>query len=465
MRKRNAKGRPGHGFGVLAALSLAMVLAAGLWLRLGWQSCRAVLTDLAGDAGKLRGFTVSAAVLDGSDRQEIILRDGYLESEYHLDGAPAGKDTALYNVADVSCAVAPQAREALNAGLTASESDGDLWYSGTTREICEMLTLCLPDDTSLRLSLGEVQAAEPLTFYCRDGEEKDFRLGGYSGKEFAWLPYRVAPRPLRLGDAWGVAWGVEAAGLCPGLYRVTASLTEAQVWTLPADGYAGRDPVLCKTTPYGSMEPYYCPKDAQEVLDAFVLGEGVAVLYLDGDGQTCVDLLDAAGQCTERQTFRALEQEPQGVSTVLMPRRSADEAVLFLRSYLEARGEWVGAYLALRVQDGKLALAVQTPVEDGDILLQTECAALNRNGDALLTMRRNVTTAESLYGSSTWNDGYLVEVWPLGGTNAVYRGFLDTGLARDWGYSALAAGQSGYWEPNLLHQTVFFTLPADRGES
>lgn len=464
MCNKQTKRHPGVGLALLGAVSLAVLAAACLWLQMGWRSCQATLVDLAGDADKLMGFTAPAAVLDGTDVQYVTLRDGRLENAYQLDEWAGPLYAESYVWVEEEYAIAPAVRDEVNAELTFYTANGETLCRGTAQAFCQMLTINLPDNTSLRLPLGTVQTTEPVEIRGWADAWLDFASDTMLAETTAASPYRVGQTPLRLGSDWGIAWGVEAGGYRPGLYRVTESLSDTEISALPADGFVGESPVLCTSTPYGSMEPFYCPAEAREVLTAFDLGDGLAMLYLDGEDQLCVDLVDAAGQCTDRLALQAPAHEAQGIGAGLMPRQTTGEAVVLLQSYLSAETRWEGMILALRADGGRLTLAEQTAVADIHILWRTMCAVLNESGTALLTIRSNLTVAESQYGSEPWCSGYLVEVWPLGSTEAVYQGFLDIGLARDGGAVSRLTSPNRLWEPYPLHQTVFLTLAADRGK-
>ena len=65
---------------------------------------------------------------------------------------------------------------------------------------------------------------------------------------------------------------------------------------LPTAEVGDRD-VLCATTEFGTLEPFYCPENARQVVCGLQMDDGLTLcVYLDPLNKACADLVNAAGE-------------------------------------------------------------------------------------------------------------------------------------------------------------------------
>ena len=177
------------------------------------------------------------------------------------------------------------------------------------------------------------------------------------------------------------------AGLrAPGLYRAEG-LTREEIAALPRDGTVHGTEVLCASTEFGALTPFYCPADAKTALAGAAMEGGFTLLlYLDGEDTLWADLVTAAGQRADHRELGALPAADLYDAT-LMPRTATREAVVsVLCNQAVEGGGYVGnggVLAALRVENGRFTVA-RTLENDG---AGADAAVLNEAGDAVLTAR------------------------------------------------------------------------------
>ena len=193
--------------------------------------------------------------------------------------------------------------------------------------------------------------------------------------------------------------------------------------------------MLCATTEFGTLEPFYCPENARQVVCGLPMDDGLTLcVYLDPLNKACADLVNAAGEQVDHIEL-GIEGGNGDFSVTVLPRTTDRDAVL--------KVDYRNILVALRVQDGKFILNKSLSIE-GNIDLNSvdlymrnaEDAVLNTAGDALLIATPEYTTVgeEKLNDSSnTYQTGTLLVVYPLDGSAPRYRGRLDNGADRDWG--------------------------------
>ena len=244
----------------------------------------------------------------------------------------------------------------------------------------------------------------------------------------------IAGQIFSLGDGQGLAWRYTVADRKAGLYKATP-ISYDDLAALPADGKVGDRDVLCATTEFGTLEPFYCPENARQVVCGLPMDDGLTLcVYLDPLNKACADLVNAAGEQVDHVDL-GIEGGNGDFSVTALPRTTDRDAVL--------KVDYHNILVALRVQDGKFILNKSLSIE-GNIDLNSvdlymrnaEDAVLNTAGDALLIATPEYTTVgeEKLNDSSnTYQTGTLLVVYPLNGSAPRYRGRLDNGADRDWG--------------------------------
>lgn len=202
----------------------------------------------------------------------------------------------------------------------------------------------------------------------------------------------------------------------PGCTKATP-ISYDDIAALPADGKVGDRDVLCATTEFGTLEPFYCPENARQV---------VCGLPMD-DGLTHCVYLDPAEQGLRRPRQRGggagghvdlgIEGDNGDFSVTALPRTTDRDAVL--------KVDYGSTLVALRVQDGKFILNKSLSIE-GNIDLNSvdlymrnaEDAVLNTAGDALLIATPEYTTVGDANAENSYNiyqTGTLLLVYPLDG--------------------------------------------------
>lgn len=471
-----------RGLALLGVLSLAVVLAVTLFLHRGWRALDLTLEDRSGDPAALRGFQLVGRLNWDHNRDSIHfdLHDGYLDTSFILDdeGSPFVNRAYLY--ADRSYVVPPERRIAVNLDAETTQmmsGDGYVLESRTDTLLrTYTLKLTLPDgeNRTLRLTAGEITLPESVPVEAMDaaaGRTAD-ELDSYY--DYTWTaptpeveddwPYSpIEHRPFLLDGSIGICWKENLLGKTPGLYRMNA-LTDEEIAALPRDGRVEDREVLCGSTAFGSLEPFYCPDDAAEAIyGASMEGDSFLLLYRNTAGVLCADLVDADGQRTDHRELGTLAQGE--VDADLEPRTNDRDAVVSLLCQdAEASPDGIsGRYLAvLRVKDGQFVLGALLPgsqfaAENG--LADVRAAVLNAEGNALLLAHAHYAQLPAPLLGQPAQDGVLLEVRPLEGGDALYRGMLYTGEERDWA-NIYTPGASFYKDSCYL---TFDPLPKDGG--
>lgn len=456
---------PQTGLKLLLVGAAAILLLGCLWMRLGWRTKPVTLTDLEGDAAALEGFTVSGGTVDGRDVQYFTLRNGRVENSYDFD---APTDEVYYGVgrrAYGKWCVAPQERAGLEASAEVTEPAKDTRaYNALATDFQYMVTLCLPDNTYLRVKAAEVQVEEPVEVvaYVYPENVQDYQQTyaaneepfGTSGSDYA------AYSPFQLDGDWGICWKRATPGRVPGLYRVAYSLGGAEFAALKPDAVLGGRAYLSDTVEYGSMELFYSPEDVAEAVCAVnVAGDDALLLYQNTQGLLCVDLVDEQGRRTDH---RELERADGLAYVSLMARQNDRDAVLYgSRESASGSGEYVQVVIALRAENARLTVCDyrELPFDLDGSVGGVRTILLNESGTSLMLLRELYEDYAGIgyNASGTYSRGQLVEILGLSSGTTVYRGLLDTGDSRRWSGDAqtLVSRPSG---------TGFLTIPQDRGE-
>ena len=463
--------RPARGLVTLGALAALVCLAVTAWLHLGWRATDVTLEDRGGDAGKLRGFTLQGVRRwsSGESCLPFDLHDGYLDTEFFFDFSPFWTTTAAGLWCDVDYAVRPQDRDAANANaweeLTAE--DGSRFLHTSTNTVRRMYLLPLPDDTYLRVAGEDVTTENPVEMLWISGPytasaRLNFQAADYSywespGADLYPQQSPTAKNPVPLGDGWALCWKRQEGDRAPGLYRASG-LTAEEINALPTDGEAYGQQVLCNSTQFGALEPFYCPGDAEVALaGASMAGGYTLLLYLDAQDTVWADLVDENGQRTDHREVTQLPPDCEDYQAALLARTTDRDAVLTLESVPDADywDKTISPRLAaLRVEDGKFTVVANLA---DDPTFATKAAVLNAEGDALLIAKEhNFDGITSETGLSTLQ-GLDLRVQPLDGSAATYRGRLHLGGEREWGRLAGASSR-------IMERVVDFpTIQKDRG--
>lgn len=458
-------------FLLLAVVSAVICAAVTAGLLLGWRAADVTLEDRSGDPGELRGFTLQGVMhwSSGESCLTFDLHDGYLDTDFFFDFSPFWTTTAAGHMADVDYAVRPQDRSKANANaweeLTAE--DGSRFIHTSTNTVRRMYLLTLPDDTFLRVAGEDVTAEDPVEMLWISGpytasDRLNFQNADYSywespGADLYTQQSPTAETPVPLGDGWALCWKRQEAGRVPGLYRASG-LTAEEVNALPTDGEAYGQEVLCNSTEFGTLEPFYCPEGAEVALAGASMADGsTLLLYLDESDTVWADLVDENGQRTDHREVTTLPPDCEDYQAELLTRTTDRDAVLTIKSVPDA-DYWHKTIsprlVALRVEDGKFTV-VQSMQDDP--AFATRAAVLNAEGDALLIAREhNFDGITSETGLQTMQ-GLDLRVQPLDGSAATYQGRLNLGGEREWGRMANA-------NPYIMERVVEFpTIEKDRG--
>ena len=437
-----------RGLAPLGVLALAVLLAGTAWLRLGWRAADLTLEDRAGDPAALRGFTLNGRInwnLDASSLH-FSLHDGYLDTELVLDDARAPfLDRPMVSTDQSYVVATPERAEAdRNATEVPQFTDGTVTVQTTLNRVDRMYTLqtFFPgmEDRVVRFSAGAVDLEQPLvaeSWLTGDAYELNYRYDyalndpGETVRN-SWPDTVVDARPFLLGDTPVVCWKQDYLGRAPGLYRMNG-LTQEEIAALPRDGTRYGQEILCATTEFGTLEPFYCPADAAYALVGAAMADGSSLLlYLDADHTVWADLVDENGRRTDHRQVTTVPASDVYSAEVMVRTTDRDAVVsLSCRSMNQLGAEApLGSQLAaLRVQDGTFTL-VHCQEQDAHNTAAT--AVLNAEGNALLLAWRHEASLPASDSGLPPEDGVLLEVRSLAGDSR-YRGLLRTGAERDWG--------------------------------
>ena len=435
-------------FIVAIVLSAAILAAGALWVLLGWRSALDVtLTDLAGDPAALRGFTMRGQSYFDTAHTYWDLHDGYLDTSFALD-PDSIDDQYRYSAWGASIntlyAVAPKARDEVNASAQRVHAYQDTWQMQSTASDFRVMAQIYIGSSVLRVPLRDVTLDAPISvsanaevpaYLNRTSSSYDYEADFSDEVQGTSTDYRyIAGQIFSLGDGLGLAWRYTVADRKAGLYKATP-VSYDDLAALPTDGKVGDRDVLCATTEFGTLEPFYCPENARQVVCGLPMDDGLTLcVYLNPLNMACADLVNAAGEQVDHVEL-GIKGDDGDFSVTALARTTDRDAVL--------KVDYRNILVALRVQDGKFALHKNLSAED-DINLQgidiymrnAEDAVLNAAGDALLIAAPEYTTvgeanADNSY--STYQTGTLLLVCPLDGSGPSYRGRLDNGADRDWG--------------------------------
>ena len=427
---------------IIAVTVSAAILAAGaLWVLLGWRSALDItLTDLAGDPAALRGFTMRGQSYFDTAHTYWELHDGYLDTGFALD--PDSIDDQYHYSAwgasiNTLYAVAPKVRDEVNANAQRVHAYQDTYQMQSTASDFRVMAQIHIGSSVLRVALRDVTLDEPIPVSANaevpaymncTSSSYDYEVDFSDEVQDTDTDYSyIAGQVFSLGDGQGLAWRYTVADRKAGLYKA-APISYEDLAALPADGKVGDRDVLSYTTEFGTLEPFYCPENARQVVCGLPMDDGLTLcVYLDPLNMACADLVNAAGKQVDHVEL-GIEGGKGDFWVTSLPRTTDRDAVLKIN--------YGSTLVALRVQDGKFILNQYLPCE-GDIYLRNaEDAVLNTAGDALLIATPEYTTvgeanAENSY--SIYQTGTLLLVCPLDGSAPRYRGRLNTGGERDWG--------------------------------
>ena len=431
-------------FIIAVTLSAAILAAGALWVLLSWRSALDItLTDLAGDPAALRGFTMRGQSYFDTAHTYWDLHDGYLDTSFALD--PDESDNQYrYSAWGASYstfyAVTPETRDEVNAAAQRVQVYDDNWQMQSTASHFRVMAEISMGSDLLRVALRDVVLDAPIsvsanaevpTYLNRTSASYDYTADFSDEVEDTNTDYSyIAGQVFLLGDGQGLAWRYTVADRKAGLYKATP-ISYDDLAALPTDGKVGDRDVLCATTEFGTLEPFYCPENARQVVCGLPMADGLTLcVYINKEEKACADLVNAAGVRVDHVELAELAGQSD-FSAVARPRSTDRDAVLHIYG-----DDYSGYLTALRVENGSFALHQSLPVGESVYLRNAEAAVLNTAGDALLIATPEYTTVGeggADNGYNIYQTGTLLLVCPLDGSGTRYRGRLNTGAERDWG--------------------------------
>lgn len=458
--------RPGLALAVVTAASVAVLAAASLWLRTGWTDVGLTLRSQLCNGTPLEGFTLSGSLgwTVSRNRIHFTLEDGELRTALRLDDPDAVHDSVGV-VANRSYALPPETRAQADAAAVVNRPgiEGNRQANTTVDTVCRMYTLWMPDDTELRLNAGEATLTGPVTLTATEEDPRDdFSYNDYTltvSPDTGWPESPVSPQRFALGAGQGLCWTQHLAGRAPGLYKAQG-LTRYQILELPTDGTVQGYPVVCNSTEYGTLTPFYCPADAQQALAGASMADGsTLLLYLNGENVLCADLVNAAGTRTDHRELTTLE-ETAHLSATLLPRTNDRDAAFWVDSYDQQSDGFLYSTalpvtVLVRAENGRFTVACA--LEDKDHL-NPDTALLNEAGDKVLFAYDNVIYQKGVATVAGENGrGMDLRVYDLEGGRLQYWGTMSTGAERDWYADHL-------WNGKLIMRELHFdSLQKDGG--
>ena len=444
--------RSGLALVVLTVASVAVLTTAGVWLRAGWTSVGLELRSQLCNGTPLDGFTLSGALgwTGSENRLHFTLENGVLHTRLQLDDPDAVHNSTGVTV-NRDYALAPETRAQADADAVVNRAsiEGNRQANATVDRVCRMYTLHLPDGTELRLCVGEEDLLGTATLTATEWNPRDdvsysdYRLAVLPDADTDWPDAPVSTQSFVLGAGQGLCWTRDLAGRSPGLYRAQG-LTWDQIEELPADGTVQGDPVVCNSTEYGTLTPFYCPADARQALLGASMADGsTLLLYLKGEDLLCADLVNAAGSRTDHRELGTLE-ETEGIEARLLPRTADRDAAVWVETYnQESDGMRYSSALPkivlLRTENGRFTVACT--MEDKDHL-NPDTALLNETGDQVLFAYDNTIYQKGMPTLAGENGlGTDLRVYDLAGGRLQYWGTMSTGAERDWYADSLGNGK------------------------
>ena len=437
---------------VLAAAALLILAGGTAYRHLARNSLAVTLTDLSGDAGKIRGFTLNGRATNRRADYTVSfsLKGGYLENAVQLEqGFYQETNRIWYHSAT---AVAPGQRAEVDQELWGTTQSNDTFYRSSATKFWNMVTVVLPDGTRLRLKASEAESDEPREVLCtiRNGTSvlEDWVATEIWQQSALWPEGWEELNPTAaafLNGAYHICWPQDCL-LSAGIYRVDRSLTDEEVQALPSDGDILGTPCLCATTAYGAVSLFYRPKGVERVYNCCNLGDGLAVLYRNTSKTICLDLVDAAGRCTDHRELMPWDGDT-ALAAELLPRQRREDAAFVFTGGPDATARTLVIFRAAEGKLTHLESQTETLFPGGGTGEDIEAALFNQNGTAVMVVRSHNRQAALRDGSYTENvvyqDGDHIAVYEqLGGSMPVYTGLLDCGSARRWAAN-LAYGAHG----------------------
>ena len=461
--------RPGLALAVVTVASVAVLAAASLWLRTGWTDVGLTLRSQLCNGTPLEGFTLSGSLgwTVTQNRIHFTLQDGVLHTELRLDDPDAVHDTSGV-VPTRSYALPPETRDQADANAVVNRPgiEGNRQANTTVNTVRRMYTIWLPDGTELRLDAGDVSLSEDVTLTATEENPRDdfsyndYTLQVLSGDaDTSWPDLPVNTQSFVLGAEKGLCWTQHLAGRAPGLYKAQG-LTRHQILELPTDGTVQGYPVVCNSTEYGTLTPFYCPADAKQALAGASMADGsTLLLYLNGENVLCADLVNAAGTRTDHRELTTMDQTLH-LSATLLPRTNDRDAALWVDSYDQQSDGFLYSTalpvtVLVRAENGKFTVACA--LEDKDHL-NPDTALLNEAGDKVLFAYDNVIYQKGVATVAGENGrGMDLRVYDLEGGRLQYWGTMSTGAERDWYADHL-------WNGKLIMRELHFdSLQKDGG--
>lgn len=470
--------------------ALAVLIAANLYLHLGWGGNAVRLADESGDPAALEGFTLNGTLADSLYACDFTLEDGALTSTLSLQ-PPWNELAGTPAMLSAEAVVDPAALADLEAGCTLTEAvlkgaggGRCLIYHGTTDRFVQQVTLQFPDGTAAVLNTRRITAETPVTVSAWRRENGSFTKGwshlsylpnGQAVQSFldtsdaeqralqALSGYSITePLPnasLQLNGTWYILIGrsqdgvrsSDFGGMVAGVYRVqTVPQEEAGRQAATVLGQSLQDTGAC-----GSADLIYTmPAGAVPV--GLCSAGGSLCLYYVQDGLLWLALMDAGGNVTERTAFAN-----SGSSYFTMPLQlDADQSCISYWSDTLARQ----VNTVVHVQNGKISASVTLP--GANARSAAPALLLSRDDSRILVLSTHYLegvridpdgSGEYLSLDRTLADGLTLEVYPrLGDASAepLYSARLDAGQAQSWAgsalYGKLARTNLAYYHPDTF---------------
>lgn len=357
--------RPQRRF-LAGAVAAVMVLAAGLGYRVaGRGALDATLTRVSGSDEALAGFTLYGQTRHNTANAvtTFTLQNGVFTSETDLDARILTAEEPYFVRGGTRWAVAPAAREEVNAAAEAVRDGSDtLSLQSEASRFRLMLSLDVPGRGTAQLPVEEVETLSPVAVRTKLQAE---------GALYDWL---VADTPQLLDtsardlltalDRQSWTFTPDAAYFAMPVDTLTAPAGLCKVEAIPDDLWAARQNEQAieyggKTyaagdaaEEIGSVSTLYTPADAASCVATFAAGESLGLVYVTTDNIVKADLVDAAGNCTASVELLTLaegqhvencfryppaEGERRGVRALLLHRRRTAERAI-QKSPLPASG-------------------------------------------------------------------------------------------------------------------------------
>lgn len=416
--------RRGRALAILVCAAFTILIAGGLFLRLGWKGDGLQLKNDSGEISALRGFTFSGLVREYHYDGAFTLRDGNLEqTPQFIENRAGGTASTVSRQPGIEWVVADEVRAAVESAAV-KQQDGSM--QSETDKLSMMMFIDLPEVGCLRFCAGTTKLSHPAPVVARGVDSgkysaSDYSYGGGAPNDL-YQNFRMNFCKNPYDGKW---YGIAATAtdvLRPGIYRVDAGLTQAQANALPKDVSVDGQAVRAGTLAYGTLTPVATIAKGLDLqtggrlsgqpgfLPGGAAGSGYLVYKTEGTFR--LDIIDlATGETTDTRDFDTLPADDD----VYYATDSLAENQIVFHTTGGAKGK--NSDVVALIENGKIqASATRT---QGRGMELDENLLLSADGSRMMVLTPQYgTVSYTPHGEETvWGQacaGFLLQVYRVG---------------------------------------------------